>query len=249
MTTPLPRPATADDLFVWVLHRFAEEFEEHAVLKGGIALRLLDCPRSTTDIDYVFVPYASKKTIRTAIERLLRELPEAESEVSAHSRIVRATLAIDGASIQIEANVSLSCASIPMSSGGLARRSGQPPRIVRIMEPSVALAHKLAAWNERRLLRDVYDVWFLTSRIGAQPDLATLGERLAAIESRHPVLRRRTSMTRSEFAQELRVAAGALDERDVRDALAPLLPPDDLVGLLPRLRNAMLGVADALTAD
>ena len=33
----LQRPATAQGLFVWVLHRFAEVFEEHAVVKGGIA--------------------------------------------------------------------------------------------------------------------------------------------------------------------------------------------------------------------
>jgi hypothetical protein len=63
MTVPLQRPATVDGLFLWVMHRFAEVFEEHAVLKGGIALRLLDCPRSTTDIDYVFVPFRSKTGI------------------------------------------------------------------------------------------------------------------------------------------------------------------------------------------
>ncbi len=80
MTVPLRRPATADGLFLWVLHRFAEVFEEHAVLKG------------------------------------------------------------------------------------------QPSRVVRVMAPGAALAHKLAAWNERRLVRDLYDAWFLSARIGAKVD-------------------------------------------------------------------------------
>jgi len=60
----LQRPATAQGLFVWVLHRFAEVFEEHAVVKGGIALALHDCPRSTTDIDYVFMPYELTQSSR-----------------------------------------------------------------------------------------------------------------------------------------------------------------------------------------
>jgi hypothetical protein len=52
MTARLDRPATQDGLFLWVMHRFSEVFEKHAVLKGGMALRLLDCPRRTMDIDY-----------------------------------------------------------------------------------------------------------------------------------------------------------------------------------------------------
>ena len=47
MTARLDRPATRDGLFLWVMHRFAEVFENHAVLKGGMALRLVDCPRRT----------------------------------------------------------------------------------------------------------------------------------------------------------------------------------------------------------
>jgi len=42
MTARLDRPATRDGLFLWVMHRFAEIFENHAVLKGGMALRLVD---------------------------------------------------------------------------------------------------------------------------------------------------------------------------------------------------------------
>ncbi len=73
--TTLPRPATPDGLFLWVMHRFAEVFEDHAIIKGGMALRLMDCPRSTTDIDYVFVPYRSKNDVRARIESVLAEIP------------------------------------------------------------------------------------------------------------------------------------------------------------------------------
>jgi len=42
MTARLDRPANQEGLFLWVMHRFSEVFEEHAILKGGMALRLLD---------------------------------------------------------------------------------------------------------------------------------------------------------------------------------------------------------------
>ena len=183
MTVPLRRPATADGLFLWVLHRFAEVFEEHAVLKGGMALRLFDCPRSTNDVDYVFVPYRSKADIRGAIARVLGELPDATIDIATHSKMIRAHVRVDAAAIQIEANVSLTCPSTSMPTGELARQQGQPSRVVRVMAPGAALAHKLAAWNERRLVRDLYDAWFLSARIGAKVDDAVLDERLRRIDS------------------------------------------------------------------
>ena len=94
MTVPLQRPATADGLFLWVMHRFAEVFEEHAVLKGGIALRLLDCPRSTTDIDYVFVPFRSRAEIVDRVRHVLAELSGATVEVAVHSKMLRARVTV-----------------------------------------------------------------------------------------------------------------------------------------------------------
>ena len=55
MIVPPTRPATREDLMLWVMHRFSQVFGEHAIIKGGMALRLLDSPRATNDIDYVAV--------------------------------------------------------------------------------------------------------------------------------------------------------------------------------------------------
>ena len=246
MTTPLPRPATVDGLFLWVLHRFAEVFADHAVLKGGIALRLLDCPRSTTDIDYVFVPYRSKTQIRNRIEEVLHEVDGGRVTVAVHSKMVRASLQVDDARIQIEANVDLTCDATAMPTAEFARAQGQPSRLVRIMTPATALAHKLAAWNERRLMRDLYDVYFLSVRIGAEADRAVLDKRLARIESRHPALASRKRMSRAELAADLRSAAESMNDRQLREELAPLLPRDELTGLLPRIRSAVVRQAERL---
>jgi hypothetical protein len=109
-----------------------------------------------------------------------------------------------------------------------------------------ALAHKLAAWNERRLLRDLYDVYFLSARLGAAPDLRVLDRRLAKIESRLPRLVKRRRMSRAELAAELRTAATAIDERALRDELAPVLPAAELAGLSPRIRAAVVRQAERL---
>lgn len=246
MTARLHRPATQDGIFLWVMHRFAEVFEDHAVLKGGMALRLLDCPRRTMDIDYVFVPFDSKKEILEGVGDVLREIEDASVDIGLHSKMLRADIRVDDAAIQIEANVAARCESIPMTTGGFARSVGQPSQVVRIMIPSHALSNKLAAWNERRLLRDLYDCYFLVGRAGASPDLEVLDQRLSNVQSRLPRLRNRRQVSRTEFAEELRQAAADLTDGDLEDELGGILPPEELAGLAMRIRSAVGKITEFL---
>lgn len=244
MTARLDRPATRDELFLWIMHRFAEVFEEHAVLKGGMALRLMDCPRHTVDIDYVFVPFVSKKEIAVRVREVLSEIEDAEIDIRLHSKMLRAELRVDEAAVLIEANVAERCPSIPMSTGSFARSSGQPAQVVRIMSPAVALSHKLAAWNERRLLRDLYDCTFLSARAGAAPDDDVLDARLSKIESRLPGMRKRRAMSRAELAAELRDKVAGLSDDDCQRELSGLLPAAELAGLALRIRAGVTKLAD-----
>lgn len=79
--------------------------------------------------------------------------------------------------------------------------------------------------------------------------MEALDRRLARVESRIQSLRKRKRMTRGELARELRAAAEALKERDVEAELAPLLPPGETEGLVPRLRAATSRLADGLEAS
>lgn len=236
-------------LFVWVLHRFAEVFEQHAVLKGGIALALYDCPRMTTDIDYVFVPFKSKHDVVDRLRQVLQEIDGAQVRVTVHSKMIRAELRVDSAAIQIEASVELDCPSSIMPTASLALAAGQPSRIVRVMRLEHALAHKIAAWNERRLLRDLFDVYFCVSRLGVWPDLDVLRRRLGHVESRLPLLSRRKSMSLPELAEALAGNARALHESDLANELAPILPADELACLVPRLRGGVLRLVEWLNSS
>lgn len=246
MTARLDRPASQDGLFLWVMHRFAEVFEEHAVLKGGMALRLLDCPRRTMDIDYVFVPFESKKEVADRVGEVLREIQGASIDIGLNSKMLRADLRVDDAVIQIEVNVARRCESIPMTTGGFAQSVGHPSQVVRVMSPSHALSHKLAAWNERRLFRDLFDCYFLVARAGASPDLERLDLRLSNVESRLPKLRKRRDMSRAELAEELRRAAEDVTDTALKDELGGVLPPEELPGLEVRIRGAVEKVAELL---
>ncbi len=246
MTDPIPRPATTEAVFLWIMHRFAEVFSDHAILKGGMAMRLMDSPRSTTDIDYVFVPYASKKDIQNKIGQVLAEIEGADVRLELHSKKLRAEITIDQAAIQLEANVAQVCNGIPMSTGGFARSLGQPPRIVRIMSLDWALAHKLAAWNERRLLRDLYDCYFYSARLGETPADEVLDSRLARVESRIPRLARLKCMSRTELATELRAEASALTQERLHTELGALLPAEELAGLAARIKAAVVRIAERL---
>ncbi len=248
MTTPLDRPATREGLFLWIMHRFAEAFEGQAVLKGGMALRLMECPRQTIDIDYVFVPFTSKKEITDRLRGVLDEVEGAEVEIGLHSKMLRAELRVDEIAVVIEINVAERCPSIPMSTGGFARSTGHPARVVRIMSPPVALAHKLAAWNERRLLRDLYDCTFLFTRAGVVPDDEVVDARLSKIESRLPAMKRRRTMSRAELAAELREAVAAATDGDYQRELSGIVPPDELAGLALRVRASILKLVDHLEA-
>ncbi|MBI5364112.1 MAG: nucleotidyl transferase AbiEii/AbiGii toxin family protein [Planctomycetes bacterium] len=246
MTAPVQRPATPEGLLLWIMHRFSEVFAQHAILKGGMALRLYDCPRSTTDIDYVFVPFTSKNDIVKDVRRTLNELEGASIELELHSKMLRATITLDDARIQVEAIVAAKCASEAVGTGTFASTLGSPSQVVRVMSASIALSNKLAAWNERRLHRDLYDVYFLRSRMHATIDRGVLVQRLSKIESRRPELRKKKSMSTQEFAGELRASAAALDPKEVASELRPLLPESELAGLLPRLKSAMVHVAEVL---
>lgn len=180
---------------------------------------------------------------------VLDELEDAEIEHALHSKMLRSEIRIDGVAVQLEANVALECDSTPMSTGGFARALGQPAFVVRIMSPSWALAQKLAAWNERRLLRDLYDCYFYVGRLGELPECDVLDRRLARVNSRLPGLAGKKTMSRTELAEALRSETSDLTEEHLREELGGLIPPGELAGLVPRTRAAAVKLAEWLETE
>lgn len=244
--TPDINTATNSSIMLWIMHKFSVVFKDHAILKGGMQLMLLSSHRATNDLDYVFSPFKSKKDVEMDIESILGELDGAKIEKTMHSKTGRFIISFGKANVQIEFNVSLQTKSEALSTQQLANTVGALPKVIRVMASDVALSHKLAAWNERRLLRDLYDVHFWHSIIGATPDIETLDQRLSSINSRLPKLKSKKKMSLVELCDELERALANLDESTFLNQLEPLIPKEHIDGHFPIFKASIKSFIDKL---
>ena len=224
-------------LLARILDLFAERFDKTAILRGGMVLRLLGCPRLTNDLDYVFVPFRSQKDIVDDVVATLRTIPGSDVTHTVNSQCLRAVVSVDGVSVQVEAKVAMAERTTVLSTRAMAKENGLPPRLIPVVDYPVALAHKMAAWNERRLVRDLYDIWFYL-RMGVRPAEDVLAGRL-----RKPAYSRLVPRTERfpggdvrNFLDFLQSRANQLTERDFADSLADYLPPEELAGLAMAVR-------------
>lgn len=231
---------TQEALLTRIIDVFAERFNKHAVLRGGMVLRLLGCERLTNDLDYVFVPYNSKKDIVDDVVATLRKIEGVEVSHSLNSKCLRVVVSKEGVFAQIEIKTMMDVATQILSTKELASQYGFPVRLVPVMDYAVALANKMAAWNERRLIRDLYDIWFFL-KMGVRPDVATLQGRLDAPSYSRLVKKeeRFHSASVADFFAFLNGTVQKLTEQEISEALSDYLPPSELPGLNMRFRAEM----------
>jgi predicted nucleotidyltransferase component of viral defense system len=224
-------------LLAEVLDLFARRFDKHAVLRGGMVLRILGCERLTNDLDYIFVPYRSKKDITGDVLEALQSLPGVTLSHTLNSKCLRVSIVRGEVSIQVEAKTALEVNSQTLSTGSLARLFNLPPRLIRVVDYPVALADKMAAWNERRLMRDLYDIWFFL-RMGVRPDKSQLSGRLRKPEYSRLVKTSEHFSGKSveDFYGFLRTQANTLSDAAIAAELKDFLRADELAGLSMRFR-------------
>ena len=231
-------------LLAWIVDFFSTNFGNSAILKGGMALRLMHSPRYTNDVDYIFIPFDSKKDAKEIIEQAFSKVDGLQYEASMNSKALRILLTYGGQSAQIEVNVEKECPSIPMSSALLSTAHGRPSRILRIMEPSVSFAHKIAAWNERELMRDLYDIYQYESLFKVSPRMDILQTRLKKSRSYTNVS---AAQDLKGLASKLTRVAESLSDSSLTE-LRPLLSADELAGLPFRMRPAVISLCEKLKA-
>lgn len=230
-------------LLAWIVDFFATNFGNSAILKGGMALRLMHSPRYTNDVDYIFIPFDSKKDAKGVIEQALSKVDGLQFQSTMNSKALRVLLTYGGQSAQIEVNAEKDCPSIPMSSALLSTAHGRPARILRIMEPGVSFAHKIAAWNERELMRDLYDIYQYESLFKVKPRMDVLQMRLKKARSYKGVAAAREM---DELVNKLTQRAEMLNDENLAE-LQPLLSEEELAGLAFRMRPAILNLCEELS--
>ncbi len=226
-----------NSLLVKILHHLTQHFKEHAVLKGDVELSLFSSLRSTNDLDFIFVPFESKKDIVHEVQACLHKMSKDISvEVNLSSKNAKFYVKQGFAQAEVEISVAMEIESIPMNTLAIARPHNLPPQVVRIMKPEIAFAHKIAAWNERRLLRDVYDMYFWFSVQNILPDINILKQRLSKVESRIPKLRHRKSINIEDLCEELRIYCAEIDQKSIDQELSGI-PTEERQNLAPVLQS------------
>jgi predicted nucleotidyltransferase component of viral defense system len=241
----MPNITSLEGLMIFLINTFAERFPQSAILKGGMCLRLLDCPRLTNDIDYVFVPYRSKKDIVEGVTSVLDDIDGLTYEYSMNSKCLRIRVQYGDLSTQIEVNVAKEYPATSVSTATLSRQQGMLGQVVQVSSYNVSMANKLAAWNERALVRDLYDIYFLHTMVGAEPDMAILENRLQKVAST-PRNRNPKRMTLDQLLAKLRARLTALSANDITDELSDYLPNTELQGLETKIRAQLLQLCDTM---
>ena len=133
--------------------------------------------------------------------------------------------------VQVEANVMLECMSSTLSNHILAKKYGLAPRAVKVMSFEVALANKLAAWCEKRLVRDIFDIYYLSNVLNKEPDLKVLAGRLLKLNYAGNVKGKKKSMTFKDLAAEMEEYVANLSMKQIGRELGPCFSAGNLVGL------------------
>jgi len=234
-------------LMVWLINYIADNFGNKAILKGGMELRLLDCPRYTNDIDYIFVPFSSKKDIAVLILNCLKKNPELSVNHSLNSKCLRCICQYNEFRVQLEITVSRECETQELSTVSFARKHNQTGRIIRGMRFDISLAHKIAAWNERALMRDLYDCYFMSEILDIYPDVETLKQRLANSLIRVGKKTKKQNLSLREFVLKLQLAVSHLNQEDLEEELRDFFSPEELPGLDMKMKIGLKKQIDYLT--
>jgi len=228
---------TTEGLLLWLIGYFSETFRNHAILKGGMVLRLLNCPRFTNDLDYLFIPYKSKKEIRPMLEKAMGEIGESSFDLTMDSKCVRIIFSYRSMRVQLEATVTEQCESEALSNTHLGSRYHLNPLLINVQKRDIALSHKIAAWNERNLYRDLFDIYFFVSVLGVDPHIPTLKLRLKRVFRGRA--NKAVEMTLFDLCASLLAAKDRVSLDSLTKELKGVLPANELVGLDLKIRVAI----------
>lgn len=240
---------------VWIVNHLSEKLQGHAILKGGMVLRLLGCTRYTNDLDYVFIPFKSKKDVVSPIKEAFSGLDGVSVDFKLHSTnaqfFVRLENAFGRFQAQIEISVSDHCEAQMLSTAEMSNQYLLAPHVIRVMRFDVMLAHKLAAWNERRLMRDLYDAYFIYKNLNVMPNLDVLKGRLKAVRYARRVTNKTLpkQMTVDAFCDALSSELKTLTEKMLEDELRDFLDMHQLSGLDIKIRIALTEMIERLRSS
>lgn len=237
-----------EKLLAKVMNHLADRMKDKLILKGGMLLRLHNSPRSTQDVDYVWISKDSKKKLESEIEKALTSLDGIQVEsIEINSRgifvdFLDATTNERGL-LEMEVTETTRLPSEPMSTGPLGAQYALGARIIATMALPEAFAHKIAATLERDVARDLYDLSQMQAL--SSWDDATLLSRLAEVSINRA---KPKAFTPRQAAELLSKKLESLDQKRVEQELYPLLPKEYQAGVLSLIKAGVTRIVDKLSS-
>jgi predicted nucleotidyltransferase component of viral defense system len=238
-----------EELLVRLLNHLAEKLKDRMILKGGMLLRLLESPRPTQDLDFVFVSKESRKVLVKEIVAAIEEIEGMQvTRQDLNSRgifiDVREEAGKNKATLEIDVAPAPHLPPEPISTARLSSRYSLAGHVVSAMALPEAFAHKIAACLERGVTRDLYDLFLLEPMTSF--DEGTLRARLDRLEIDRSKPRKVSAQEASEL---LKKRLDDLTEERLREELYPLLPAENRMGLLTLIRAAVSRIIQRLTVS
>lgn len=225
-----------EPLMAKIMDIMSSHYDKRAILRGGMAIRLMGVPRYTNDLDYLIIPHKSKKELLPDIIDLLKTIEGATIKHSFNSKCLRVLVTITQVTVQVEVKVALEAKSSAISNEELAIPNGFPVRLLSIQDTSVALSNKMAAWNERRLSRDLYDIYFFLQQ-DVMPDIDILEQRLSNPEYTKIVKKSDYFKGKGlgDYVEFMVKTVKKIDEVDLENDLLSILPENRVRGFKTKL--------------
>jgi len=237
-----------DEILVFLMNLLAEKLKEALVLKGGMLLRLYQCPRFTQDIDYVWVSKQSRKVLAEQIKKHIEGVEWLEIlEMELNSRGVFLELKERGNTQKVLLEISVAKSTFlpsePMTTVNLSEKYQLQGRIITTMALPEAYSNKIAAAIERDVMRDLYDLSQFETL--GNFDETTLKSRLNKVMIRRG---KEKKISFREAAERLEEKKNNLTQKRIEQELHPLLPENYRPGILKIIQAALGRLVQRLRA-
>lgn len=224
--------AIYDKTLLFVIQKIAAKFGPRAVLKGGMALRLQGIPRSTIDIDYTFKPFQGKSGFSTELIGLMNQICDEDVLHFSDSKKIQIKGKLNGIIVIVEASaLAKDFDPEPIDTTILSNKYQLPPSVISIMPNAMAFANKLGAWLERRLNRDLYDIYIFYEILKVKPDEEILLSRIIKPNYSKLVTPKPKLKSIAEFILFLNKTSENWTPAQLEESLKDILEERDLPGL------------------
>jgi len=220
-----------DKALLEVITRISHHFGPMAVLKGGMSLRIQGIDRSTQDADFCFQPSKSKKDFSKDLVNFMNEICDEPVHHSMDSKKLKIDAVYNRCKIVVEANAHKAFEPLAVTTKSIAKRYNLQSCVISVMPNSMAFANKLGAWLDRRLARDLYDIYTYLEVFRVKPDSTILEKRVIKPSYARQVKTRPQLTSIKEFTSFLKDECDKLSREDIEGELMAIIPPEDLDGL------------------